>query len=148
MDYKNGKIYKITSTMTDKIYIGSTCRPLCRRLSSHLNSYKQFLNGKFHNISSFELIKLGEANIELIEECNSVELLTRERFHIDLNKDICVNKCIPTRTGKEYRDANKDRKKEYNKQYHQANKDRLKERKKLRNEGKNNYTLENDIILS
>jgi len=148
MDYKNGRIYKITSDSTDKIYIGSTCQPLCKRIAKHKHSYKRFQNGKSGNITSFEVIALGDAIITLIEAypCESKEqLLAKERYHIELNKDICVNKQIPSRTqkeyqetnkehlaqiGKEYREANKEHIAQIGKEYREANKDKLKEIKK------------------
>jgi hypothetical protein len=111
MNYKNGKIYKITSDSTNKIYIGSTCQPLSKRIANHRDTYKSFINGKYHKITSFELIKLEDAIITLIEDfpCERKEQLqARERYHIELNKDICINKYIPTRTLKEYYQTNKD----------------------------------------
>ena len=35
-----GTIYKITSSMTPKIYIGSTIQPLHKRFQRHKNNYK------------------------------------------------------------------------------------------------------------
>jgi hypothetical protein len=133
MDYKNGKIYKITSDSTDKIYIGSTCQLLCRRMNEHRSNYKRFQNGKFSNMTSYELIALGDAIITLIEDypCERKEQLhARERYHIELNKDICVNKFIPTRTDKEYREANKEHLAQIGKEYREVNKDKIKEVKK------------------
>ena len=56
-----GYIYKITSPNTNKIYIGSTTLTLLERLNTH----------KYHierqNISSKEILKAGDAKIELIE---------------------------------------------------------------------------------
>jgi len=134
MDYKNGKIYKITSNSTDKIYIGSTCQTLCLRISQHRKGYKIVKNGnKTRNMSSYELIALGDAIITLIEDypCERKEQLhARERYHIELNKDICINKCIPTRTIKEYEEDNKDKISAKNKEYYQQNKDKILERVK------------------
>ena len=127
MDYKNGKIYKIVSDLTDKIYIGSTTQPLCKRHSIHRNNYKRFVNGKVGNISSFELVKLGKTDIILIEDfpCERKDQLhARERYYIDLNKSVCVNKNIPTRTQIEYRQQNKELIKERDKKYYQNNKDK------------------------
>lgn len=142
--YQHAKIYKITSDSSDKIYIGSTCNPLYKRLGQHRTNYKQFQNGKYHNVSSFEIIKLDDAIITLIEDypCERKEQLhARERYHIELNKSICVNKRIPTRTEKEYSEANKDKIAkyyqankdkiaEYNKVYNKANKDKISEHNK------------------
>ena len=42
--YNNGKIYKLVSNHTDKIYIGSTCKErLCQRLAKHKSNYKQWI---------------------------------------------------------------------------------------------------------
>ena len=105
--YQNGKIYKLVSDSTDRIYIGSTCNPLYKRLGGHKTASKN-LNKCY---TSKELVKFDDCKIILIEDfaCERKEQLTaRERYHIEQNKDICVNKIIPTRTNKEYREQNKD----------------------------------------
>ena len=121
MDYKNGKIYKIVSDLTDKIYIGSTCQPLCKRISKHRNNFKSFKEGKYGLNTSFEIIKLGNYFIVLIEnvECdNKEQLFARERYYIELHKDNCVNKYIPTRSIKEWTDDNKADRKKYQEKYY------------------------------
>jgi len=132
--YHNGKIYKIVSEYIDKIYIGSTCEPtLSRRLSSHKKSYKRWLENKTTFITSFELLKLGEVSIILLEnyKCNNKdELRAKERYYIELNKDIIVNKQIPLQTQKEYNYKNKDHLKKWNKEYRNDNKEKLSEQKK------------------
>ena len=73
-DYQLGKIYKIECNVTGKVYIGSTCEPiLARRLAGHITSYKRYLNGKFHYISSFDVLQNEDYDIVLIESypCNS-----------------------------------------------------------------------------
>jgi hypothetical protein len=133
MDFKNGRIYKITSNSTDKIYIGSTCQPLSKRIVDHRCDYKRFVNGKRGKTTSFELIALGDAIITLIEDypCERKEQLhARERYHIELNKDICVNKNIPTRTHKEYYQDNKEHITEYHIEYKKINKEKIVEYRK------------------
>jgi len=105
--YEKGKIYKIISDTTDKIYIGSTCQPLSKRHHRHKMNFNSFINGKRRYSTSVEIIKLGNTNIILLENfpCNSKEeLFSRERYYIEINKDKVVNKIIPTRTTKEYYD--------------------------------------------
>ena len=114
--YSRGKIYKLVSDVTDKIYIGSCCGPLRKRLSEHKSCS--------NTTKSCELFKLG-GNVEiiLIEEypCKSkMELERRERYHIENNN--CVNRSIPTRTRAERREANRDVLREYEKEYYEANK--------------------------
>ena len=99
INYQNGKIYKIWSPQSNMIFIGATTeKMLCKRLAQHKNEHKQHLNGKYDgNNTSYELISLGDAVIELIElfPCNSKdELLKRQTYHINLNKNICTNKTI------------------------------------------------------
>jgi hypothetical protein len=143
--YQSGKIYKLTSEHTNKIYIGSTCKKLNIRLSNHKADYKRWSDGKRDYVTSFDLYKLGLVNIELLEEysCNTNnELCNRERYWIEQNKDILINKYIPIRTeeetriigkeqNKQYREANKDEINKQRKQFREANKDRLKEINKV-----------------
>jgi len=133
MDYKNGKIYKIVSDLTDNIYIGSTCQLLCKRLAKHKGNYRAYLNKKNKYITSFELFKLGETRIELIEDfpCERKEQLhAREGYYIKLFKDICVNKTIMGRTDKEWINDNRDKKAKNDKKYRESHKDKVAERKK------------------
>jgi len=117
MDYKNGKIYRVVCSETGRQYIGSTASTLVKRLYNHKR--------KTNACSTKDFI---EPKIFLIEDypCDRKDqLLSRERFHIE-SMD-CVNKNIPTRTQKEYREDNKKHVKEYQKDYYQNNKDKIKE---------------------
>ena len=118
-----GKIYKIVDNTNNNIYIGSTCKTLNKRLSQHKCNYKLFLKGVYNNVRSFDIIKNGDYQIELLENCDiktKQELLTREKYYIENN--VCLNKVIPGRTDKELRINNQD----YHKQYYIANKDKIK----------------------
>ena len=104
----NGKIYKIVDNINQNVYIGSTCKTLKTRLTNHKGSYKLFLKGLCNNVRSFDILKNNDYKIELLENCDiktKQELLARERFYIDNNE--CVNKIIPGRTQKEYRETKK-----------------------------------------
>ena len=120
--YARGKIYKITSGRTDRVYIGSTTLPLNIRLSSHYSDIKRSIN-----ISSKEILKYDDATIILIEDypckCNT-ELLTRERFYIETLPNV-INIRVPTRSSKEYHQDNRERRNEYSKKYCQDNKEHL-----------------------
>ena len=112
-DYANGKIYKIVCNITGEQYIGATTQKLSQRLTGHVrrkNTDKCY--------KSKDIILRGDYQIILIENysCNNKEELERkEREHIEAN--ICVNKFIPTRTQKEYKEDHKEEialnKKEY-----------------------------------
>jgi hypothetical protein len=127
MDYSNAKIYKIIDNTNGDVYIGSTCLPLAKRLKYHQYKYKYYLNEKYHFVTSFKILENNDYSIELLEDypCESkFELHEREQFYIKNNK--CVNKYIPNRTDKEYREDNKDSIREYQ----QNNKDTIRERRK------------------
>ena len=156
MDYKNGKIYTIRSYQTELIYIGSTCSPLSKRLSQHRKNYKKFLNGKYNNITSFEILKYGDAYIELLEEypCENKMMLEKREGELIRNNE-CVNKYIAGRTGDEWyadnkekvkernnKDVNKKHKQDYNKQY------REKHRQKLIEYSKNYYHNQKEKVMN
>ena len=48
VNYNNGKIYKIVCDVSDFIYIGSTCQPLCRRWIEHKSRIKKNYKRKFY----------------------------------------------------------------------------------------------------
>ena len=125
-DYTKAKIYKIVDNTTDNIYIGSTCEPtLARRLAKHVKNYNYYKNGKGSNVRSYEILQNENYNIILIEnvQCNNRdELRARERFYIDSLP--CVNKNIPGRSKKEYREINTDKIALQNKQYRDINKEK------------------------
>jgi hypothetical protein len=140
VNYSQAKIYKIIDNTNGNIYVGSTCEPtLARRLAGHVGKYQLYLKGKYHPVTSFEIIKNGNYDIILIEnvKCDSKDQLTaRERYYIE-SLD-CVNQVIPGRTRQEYRDDNKDKIQQYyedNKQkileqnqvYRKDNKEKIKE---------------------
>jgi len=87
-NYANGKIYKLTSKKTDKIYIGSTVNSLTRRILGHIHASNK--------CSSNELINnYDDIEIELIEEfpCeNREQLETRESYWIGKYHQTCINK--------------------------------------------------------
>jgi hypothetical protein len=124
--YNYSKIYKLVSNQTNEIYIGSTTQKyLCSRLSQHKLHYKLFLEGKYNNMTSFEIVKYGDCQIVLIENvyCQSKDqLLQRERFYIE--SMVCVNKNMPGRTGKEYHKDYYEANRKKFQQYYQANKDK------------------------
>jgi hypothetical protein len=135
--YHNSKIYKLISDHTDKIYIGSTVQPLHKRIHGHKRDYQLFKNNQIHYVSSYELIDLGEIDIILIEniKCESKEELhAKERYHIELNKELCVNKNIPKRS--------KEETKEQVKKYYEDNTERSKEYRKENSEKINQYQNE------
>jgi hypothetical protein len=137
--YEYGKIYKLTSEHTNKIYIGSTCKKLLsQRLASHNNNYKQWKKGnRIGYMYSFKLFDLGLVQITLLEACpcnTKDELLSRERYWMEQNQDILVNKNKSILIDEEYKiqnikyyEENKQIILERNKKYRNTNKDKIKE---------------------
>ena len=105
-----GKIYKITSTNTDKIYIGSTSKDLEQRLKGHYNDWVKYNNARYHYVSSFAILCKGDYKIELIEEvvCSSNQELHKiEGFFVREYSANAVNRNIPGRSKKQYYQDNK-----------------------------------------
>jgi len=117
-NYQLSKIYQLICNTTGKRYIGATCqRYLCTRLAHHVS--------KNNKTSSREIIEGKNYEMVLIESypCNSKdELHQRERYYIKTLD--CVNKYIPCRTQKEYREDKKQQIKEYQKDYRQQKRDK------------------------
>ena len=131
--FHNSKIYTIRSPHSNLYYIGATTQSLCRRLTNHKADYDRYLKGIYHNISSFKIIELGDAYIELLEEfqCdNKIQLEKREGELIRKHKLECVNMTISGRTAQEWRIDNKDKLPEWTKQYNINNKDMISEYQK------------------
>ena len=148
--YNKGKIYKLVSNQTDKIYVGSTCKDrLCQRLAQHKKCYNHWLKDNNNGYTaSYELFKLGDVEIILLESinCNTKdELLKKEREYIEKHKEILVNKRFkPIITkeeekerNKKYYEDNNEKIKEVHKQYYEKNKEILnKQYKQYREEHK------------
>lgn len=107
-NYLHGKIYKIASKDSNKIYIGSTTGSLDCRMYRHQQAYCLYINSLGTKIYSFELFdEFGFENcyIELICDypCeNAHELAVEEGKHQMLNLFNIVNKNIAGRTVKQY----------------------------------------------
>ena len=106
--FLKAQIYTIRSHQTDDIYIGSTTQLLCRRFSDHKNNYKRYLAGRYHNVTSYKIIKYEDCYIELLEAfpCETKEQLCKREGEL-IRSHKCVNKCIPCRTRSEHYIDNK-----------------------------------------
>ena len=106
-DLSKCKIYKIVSMNNpDMVYYGHTCQTLSQRFSTH--------KAPSNTSTSKIIIEKGDAIIILVEEypCNNImEATAREAFYV-LNNN-CINKNVPGRTDKEYRDSHKEQMNEY-----------------------------------
>jgi len=110
-------IYKITGG--DLCYIGSTTQKINERFSKHKDNYRVWKKGgKMGHCSSFDIFDtVGVENcvIELLEQTETLK--ERERFYME--SMVCVNKRIPNRGKKEYRELHKEYFTNYNKEWRQ-----------------------------
>lgn len=83
VNYQNGKVYKLTSSKTEQIYIGSTTQTLKQRICQHHSCYKRHKNDFYHYMSSYEIIKYDDVVIALVENypCNTKEELFAREQH-------------------------------------------------------------------
>jgi len=135
--YENACIYKIKHNEDyddENIYIGSTCDIIKRRYNhkTHCNNEndREYNKPLYQYIrenggwDAFILIKIHDY------KCNSKnELKVEERRMIDMLKPK-LNKCIPTRSQKEWYEDNKEVILEKNKKYREVNKEVILEKKK------------------
>jgi hypothetical protein len=140
-----GRIYKIKSRRHSQVYIGSTRKLLATRFAEHCAEYEKYKRGQASFVTSFELIKLGDAWIELIHEDtfeNDEALRMLEQYHIDRHGTVNRNRAYSSEAQKKAtRIANK---RAYNKEQltcHVCNRvmrrDSLKEHKKSHINGRN-----------
>ena len=145
VNYQNGKVYRIISNQTDRVYIGSTAATLSKRMAEHRSGHRSYLAGIGARTSSSDIVQYDDATIVLVEDCpceNKEQLWARERFHVE-NTPNCVNERIPGRTHAEYaavnkvaiaawqatyRAENKEALARYGKARYEANKDAIRER--------------------
>lgn len=133
-DYSKCYIYKLCCkdpNITD-IYVGSTCNYI-RRKHVHKNNTNN-VKSKDYYLSLYKFVRknYGFDNWSLIVlhsfSCdNKLEKEMIEREWIEKLKP-SLNKCIPTRTKKEYCETNKNILNEKSKNYYVKNKDKINEK--------------------
>lgn len=123
------KIYKIISSNTDSVYVGSTKqRWLCDRFSTHNVQYRRYCKGidKLW-VSSFDILKYEDCKIELIEE---TEEPNKEAYWIKELNAINIKKLDKGKNGcpikkKIYIETHKEERRLYLKEYRAKNKEIL-----------------------
>ena len=134
-DYSKGKIYTLRCRTDDTlIYVGSTIQSLAVRLGGHKKNSRQ---ERQKNRLIFTTINDDWDNwyIELYElyPCSCKEQLCKREGEV-IRLIGTLNNNIAGRTNeeyqKEYRDENRDKKKEINKKYRENNADKIKEYQK------------------
>ena len=143
----HGRIFKIVSSETDDVYVGSTTQTLKERFGQHRSYYNNYLNGKSKYVSSSAIMKYVDARIELLHEAlfESIADLHRLEGQYMQTTDNCINRYIAGRSSRQYRLDNADvllqqkkiyrardpeKWKQYIKEYQDNNKDKIRERNK------------------
>jgi hypothetical protein len=127
MEY--ARVYKLESS-NGLVYYGSTTQKV---LSQRLAKHKSEVNNTSKRCRSHLLFTEGDTVtitlVENVENCkDKYELQARERWYIENND--CVNKTIPNRTSKEWREENKESIMANAKEYYQLNREELLEKRK------------------
>ncbi len=115
-------VYKITNIINNKVYVGSTCNSLYKRLHLHLMSLRN--NKHFSKHLQRAWNKYGEENFkfEIIEICSTKEeTLQKEEFYINSlqsfieNKGYNIYQFAHTTKGNKWSKEAKDRRKGFGK---------------------------------
>ena len=176
-DYKNGKIYCIRNHINDKIYVGSTCQSLSKRMAYHRQDCMK--SNRYNTLIYKMMSDLGRDNfyIELIEEypCENSNQLTRREGELMRDLKASLNQVIAGRTPEEYKkdnyekikktkaisdkkyaEKNQEKLKAYRKEYYNKNPEKFKEdakryaeenREKIRERDKLYYQKNRQRIL-
>ena len=104
-----GRVYKLVSPQTDKVYIGSTKQTLKRRLQGHKHDYARHHNGTYNYTTSFGILKYADVSIQLLYEG---EFACAKEMHIQEGQYIqvtvgCINNRIEGRSIKQWYKDNK-----------------------------------------
>ena len=86
-------IYKITNTINNKFYIGSTSTNFYKRYGQHISDYTKGKNSIPVLYKAFDKYGIDKFIFELIEVCEKCECITREQVYLDLGTDY---NCSPT----------------------------------------------------
>jgi len=131
--YENGKIYKITNTVTDDIYVGSTTHPLEARFDVHRRSSRRDI---YKNIKLYKLmndIGFDKFSIALIEDfpCETKTELCRREGYFIYTLNTSLNHNIAGRTRKERYVANNDEMRAKAKRMYEKHKEKIRERARV-----------------
>ena len=91
--YNSSSIYTLRSYKTNKYYIGATTQALSQVKADYTRLYNIYLNGgssvSFTSTTAFEMFKMGDAYIELLESvnCNNIQELNKRKGEL-MRQDI------------------------------------------------------------
>lgn len=105
-ELKEGIIYKISSSRTDKIYYGSTTQTIEERFREHVAAYRIWVRNKkrYPYMTSFEIVQYDDAEMELVVTYpyyDISELARLEQCYIDTYANT-VNTHVPSKVIKAF----------------------------------------------
>ena len=143
-NYQEGKIYKVSNTVNDEIYIGSKTRKLSQRMAEHRKTGNIKRHEHLPIYKAFMEFSVENFFIELIEKCpcnDKEELRKKEGEYIRQLKP-SLNMIIAGRTCKEYYIDNKECIREQHKDWRENNNQKVKEYKENNKEAIRAYKSE------
>ena len=94
-----GRIYRVSAPGCDQVYVGSTRKTISARLNAHQRSMRKWERGTYHYVTSFALVGLPGASIDLIEEDEYQDMQhMRDREAYWISRLPTVNKHTPGRS--------------------------------------------------
>ena len=99
-----GRIYRISAPGCDQVYVGSTRQTLSTRMGKHKYHMRRWQRGAFNYMTSFALVGLVGAQIDLIEEDEYQDIQhMRDREAYWIARLPSVNRHTPGRSDAESR---------------------------------------------
>jgi hypothetical protein len=99
-----GRIYRISAPGCDQVYVGSTRQTLSTRMGKHKYHMRRWQRGTFNYMTSFALVGLLGASIDLIEEDEYQDIQhMRDREAYWIARLPSVNRHTPGRSDAESR---------------------------------------------
>ena len=94
-----GRIYRIGAPGIEQVYVGSTRKALSVRLIAHRLVMRRWERGVYPYVTSFALLELPGASIDLIEEDEYQDIQhMRDREAYWIARLPSVNRCVPGRS--------------------------------------------------
>ena len=94
-----GRLYRISAPTCEHVYVGSTKSTLAARLGRHNRDRRAFLKGKYHYVSSFDVLAHPGAAIDLLEETEFHDMQQfREREAYWIQRLPSCNRSTPGRS--------------------------------------------------
>ena len=94
-----GRIYRISAPGIEQVYVGSTRKTLSARMGKHKRDMRRWQRGTFAYMTSFVLVGLPGASIDLVEEDEYQDIQhMRDREAYWISRLPTVNKYTPGRS--------------------------------------------------